>query len=251
MSALFENKVAIVTGGASGIGEAISVELAARGAKVVVADMNDDNLKRVVGDIEKAGGTAAPINVDVSDYAQVEKMVQFAQDKFGALDMAVNNAGVGGPIKPVGEYPLDAWRKVIDVNLNGVFYSTRAEIEAMVKLGGGSIVNMASMLGSVGFERSSAYVAAKHGVLGLTKNAAIEYAQQGIRVNSIGPGFISTPLVESTMDDDARAHLAGIHAMNRMGTPKEVANLTCFLLSDEASFITGSYHLVDGGATAK
>lgn len=251
MSASFENKVAIVTGGASGIGEAISEELAARGAKVVVADMSEDNLKATIDKITAEGGTAAPFKIDVSDYAQVEAMVKFAKDTFGALHMAVNNAGIGGPILKVGEYPLDAWRKVIEVNLNGVFYCTRAEIEFMVENGGGSIVNMASMLGSVGFERSSAYVAAKHGVLGLTKNAAIEYAQQGIRVNSIGPGFISTPLVESTMDDDARSHLAGIHAMNRLGTPKEVANLACFLLSDEASFITGSYHLVDGGATAK
>ena len=155
------------------------------------------------------------------------------------------------PSTPLGDYPLDGWRKVIDVNLNAVMFGMKAQLPAMVAAGGGSIVNMASILGSVGFAQSSAYVAAKHGVVGMTKVAALEYASQGIRVNSVGPGFIRTPLVEANLDEDALAFLETKHALGRIGTPEEVAHLTAFLASDAASFITGSYHLVDGGYTAQ
>lgn len=251
MSLEFSGKVAIVTGGASGIGEAVAKALAVGGAKVVVADLNADAAKATADAIVRAGGTAAGFAVDVADPKQNEAMVAFAQKTYGALHLAVNNAGIGGAAAPTGEYPIDAWEKVIGVNLNGVFYGMRYEIPAIIASGGGSIVNMASILGSVGFANSPAYVAAKHGVVGLTKNAAIEYAKHGVRVNSIGPGFIDTPLLSKNLTPDVLTFIAGLHPVGRLGKSEEVAALTTFLLSDAASFITGSYHLVDGGYTAQ
>ncbi|THG33232.1 SDR family NAD(P)-dependent oxidoreductase [Naasia lichenicola] len=244
------DRSAIVTGGGSGIGRAIATLLAANGASVVVADLNSDAIDAVVAEITDAGGTAIGVAGDVSDPSHnleaVAKAVELAP-----LKIAVNNAGIGGPSAPVAEYDLSAWRKVIEINLNSVMYGVQAQVPAMIAAGGGAIVNMASILGSVGFAGSSAYVTAKHGVVGLTQNAALEYASQGVRVNAVGPGFIRTPLVESNLDADALAFLEGKHALGRLGTPEEVAHLTAFLVSDAASFITGSYHLVDGGYTAQ
>lgn len=247
----YSGKVALVTGGASGIGEAVAKLLGASKAKVVVADLNEDAAKAVAEAIKAAGGEASSVGGDVGDAAQVEKMVAAATSTFGGLHLAVNNAGIGGAAAPTAEYPLDSWAKVIDVNLNSVFYGLRYEIPAILASGGGAIVNMASILGSVGFANSPAYVAAKHGVVGLTKSAAIEYAKQGVRVNAIGPGFIDTPLLSKNLDEATLGYIAGLHPVGRLGTPEEVAALTAFLLSDEASFITGSYHLVDGGYVAQ
>jgi NAD(P)-dependent dehydrogenase (short-subunit alcohol dehydrogenase family) len=251
MSFDFNGKVAIVTGAASGIGEAVAKTLAASGAKVVVADLNADAANAVADAITKSGGQAAGFAVDVSKADQNEAMVAFAQKTYGGLHLAVNNAGIGGAAAPVGEYPINSWEQVIGINLNGVFYGMRYEIPAILASGGGAIVNMASILGSVGIASSSAYVAAKHGVVGLTKSAGLEYGEKGVRINAIGPGFIETPLLTKHMDDATLKFIAGKHAMNRLGKPEEVAALTSFLLSDEASFITGSYHVVDGGYTAQ
>ena len=246
----FTGKVAFVTGAASGIGEAVATQLAERGAKVVVADLKLDAANRVVEGIKAKGGEAAAVAVDVGDAAQVEKAVQFATDTFGKLDLAVNNAGIGGAAAPLGDYTLEDWHKVIDVNLNSVFYSMKYEIAAMLKSGGGAFVNMASILGSVAFPNAPAYVAAKHGVVGMTKSAAIDYAKKGIRVTAVGPGFIDTPLLQG-MPEEAYDGLVAIHPVGRLGKAEEVAALTLFLLSDAASNITGSYHLVDGGYVAQ
>ncbi|MEI4264094.1 SDR family NAD(P)-dependent oxidoreductase [Roseovarius sp. D0-M9] len=246
----FSGKTAIVTGAASGIGEAIAKELSACGAYVIVSDLHDNDCAKTVADIQNDGGKAAGFAADVADAEAMEALVSFAEKETGALHLAVNNAGIGGAQATVSEYPLDAWRQVIDINLNGVFYGMRYQIPAMERAGGGAIVNMASILGSVGFANSSAYVASKHALLGLTKTAAIEYATKKIRINAVGPAFIQTPLLTENLDQEMLDGLAGLHPMGRTGTASEVSALTCFLLSDRASFVTGSYHLVDGGYTA-
>jgi len=247
----FNDKTAIVTGAASGIGAAIACDLARLGATVVLADMDETGMSTVVDEIMKSGGKSISHKTDTSVATDVEALVAFAVAQTGGLHLLVNNAGIGGPAVPVGEYPIDEWQKVIDVNLNGVFFGMRYGIPEMVKAGGGSIVNMASILGSIGFATASAYVAAKHAVVGLTKVAALEYAKAGVRVNSVGPGFIATPLLEKNLDEAALDGIAGLHPIGRLGKAEEVSALTCFLLSDQASFITGSYHLVDGGYTSQ
>ncbi|HTN57129.1 MAG TPA: SDR family NAD(P)-dependent oxidoreductase [Protaetiibacter sp.] len=244
------DRSAIVTGGGSGIGRAVALLLAQNGARVVVADLKRESADAVVAEIEAAGGTAVAHVGDVSDPEDAVAAVAAAQG-LGPLKIAINNAGIGGPSAATADYPVEGWQKVIDVNLSAVVYGMRAQLPAMVTNGGGSIVNIASILGSVGFANSVAYVSAKHGVVGATKNAALEYATQGVRVNSIGPGFIRTPLVEANLDADTLTFLESKHAMNRLGEPEEVASLAVFLASDAASFITGSYHLVDGGYTAQ
>lgn len=250
MQISFAGKVALVTGAGSGIGEAIALALAGAGAAVAVQDIDRAKADAVTAAITAAGGRAMALAGDVSQAAEVEAMVAETAAWGGGLHLMVNNAGIGGPSAPTGEYPLDGWAQVIGVNLNGVFYGLRFGIPAMLASGGGSIVNMASILGSVGFAGAPAYVAAKHAVVGLTKNAAMEYATQGIRVNAVGPAFIDTPLLAG-FDEAARNWLISLHPQGRMGKSEEVAALTLFLLSDQASFINGSYHLVDGGYTAK
>lgn len=247
----YEDKVAIVTGGGSGIGEAVALTLAANGAKVVVADYDQAGGERVVKEIDAAGGTATFTQIDVSDASQVEIMVRDTVELYGGLHVAVNNAGIGGPQAAVGDYPIDGWRSVMGVNLDGVFYGMRYEIPAMLEAGGGSIINMASILGNVGFGMAGAYVAAKHGVVGLTKSAAIEYSAQGIRVNSVGPGFIRTPLLDKNLDEATLDAVASMHPIQRLGTSQEVADLVAFLGSDAASFCTGGYYLVDGAYAAQ
>ena len=251
MSNDFSNKVALVTGAASGIGAAIATQLAKEGARVVVADRDIQGAATVAKAIEQAGGKAATFEIDVADPIEVEAMVAFAERTYGGLHLAVNNAGIGGPSAATADYPLDGWHQVININLNSVFYCMKYEIAAMARAGGGAIVNMASILGSVGFAGSAAYVTAKHGLLGLTKVAALEYAAHGIRITAVGPGFIDTPLLSKNLDEVTLKHVAGLHPIGRLGRSEEVAALTCFLLSEQASFITGSYHLVDGGYVAQ
>jgi len=195
MDLRFDNKTIIVTGGGSGIGAATAEELGSSGATVIVADINLAHAEAIASAIVAAGGKAHGFAVDVARADQVKAMVDFAVQKTGALHGIVNNAGIGGPSAPTGSYDVDGWQKVIDINLSGVFYGMRFAIPEIEKAGGGAVVNVASILGSVGFANSGAYVSAKHGVLGATKSAALEHAASGVRVNSVGPGFIQTPLV--------------------------------------------------------
>jgi len=246
-----ENKVAIVTGASSGIGEAIAIKLAEEGAKVVVSDINEEGGQKVVEQIKNNGGEAFFIKADTSSPEENEKLVTETVNHFGKMDIAVNNAGVGGPAQVTGEYPVDAWDKVIAINLSGVFYGLRYQIPAILANGGGSIVNMASVLGQVGTKLSPAYVAAKHGVVGLTKAAALEYADQKIRINSVGPGYIKTPLLVKHLSDEQMEGLVAQHPIGRLGESSEIAELVAWLVSDKASFVTATYYAADGGLLAQ
>jgi NAD(P)-dependent dehydrogenase (short-subunit alcohol dehydrogenase family) len=245
-----DGKVALVTGGGSGIGEACASALAASGATVVVADLAEHAAQRVSRTIVENGGVATAATIDVGDPAAVESMIDGIVAEHGGLDAAVNNAGISGDTLPTGEYSIETWRRVIEINLNAVFYCCRYEIAAMLSQGGGAIVNMSSILGSVGFPAAPAYVAAKHGVVGLTRAAAIDHAAAGIRVNAVGPGFVDTALLASA-EDAVRAGLAELHPVGRIAHPGEVGELVAWLCSDAASFVTGAYYTVDGGYTAR
>jgi NAD(P)-dependent dehydrogenase (short-subunit alcohol dehydrogenase family) len=245
-----EKKVAIITGAGSGIGRATAMLFAREGAKVVVSDIHDTHGREVTADIKKNGGIALFIEADTSKPEDHQFLVEQTLSKFGALDIAVNNAGIGGPMAPTGEYPIDGWQKVIGINLSGVFYGLRYQLPAMIA-NGGSIINVASILGQAGTRMSPAYVAAKHGVVGLTKAAALEYADKNIRVNSVGPGYIITPLLTNTLDATTMKSLAMLHPLGRLGESIEVAELILWLASSKSSFVTGSYYPVDGGYLAQ
>ena len=243
------NKVAIVTGAGSGIGRSVALAYAAEGAKVVVSDVQQKEGLETVDKIKQAGGESFFFKADVSSPSDNAALVDAAVATYGALHIACNNAGIGGASAPVGEYPIEAWDKVIGINLSGVFYGMHYQIPAMPNTGGGAIVNMASILGNVGFANSPAYVAAKHGVVGLTKNIALEYGAKGIRANAVGPAFIKTPLLKD-MDASTLDWLVTKHPIGRLGEPEEVAELVLWLSSSKSSFVTGSYYPVDGGYLA-
>ena len=244
------NRTAIITGAGSGIGKAVALLMAGEGANIVVSDISDENGKEAVEELKQKGGKAIFVKADSSSPKDNEALVAAAVKEFGNLHIAVNNAGIGGPIGPTGEYPIEGWQKVIDINLSGVFYGMRYQIPAMLKAGGGSIVNISSILGQAGTKGSSAYVAAKHGVVGLTKAAALDHAAQKIRINAVGPGYVNTPLLTG-MEDDARKALLGLHPIGRLGESEEIAELVLWLASDKASFVTGSYYAADGGYLAQ
>ncbi|WP_292832869.1 glucose 1-dehydrogenase [Microbacterium sp.] len=253
MTGQFNGKVALVTGAGSGIGKAVALQLATEGATVVAQDLRLESAEAVVADITSAGGTATVVAGDVGAPEDVKAAVAVAVDTYGSLHLAFNNAGIGGPQGLVGDYDdtdgFAAYRQLVAVNLDSVYYGLRYEIPAILAAGGGAIVNMSSILGLVGEPTAAPYTMAKHGVAGLTKAAAAGYASQGIRINSVHPGYIDTPLL-SSLPPEAYDALTAKHPAGRLGTAEEVANLVTFLLSDKASFITGSQHAIDGGYTA-
>jgi NAD(P)-dependent dehydrogenase (short-subunit alcohol dehydrogenase family) len=241
-------KVALVTGGGSGIGEACARTMAAAGAKVLVCDIEREAAQRVASEI---GPGALAFAANVADEAQCAAMVDFALEKFGRLDIAINNAGVGNKDRShVADLSTESWRKVLDVNLDGVFFSMRAELRAMKAGGGGAIINIASVMGAVAVECASAYVAAKHGVVGLTKAAALDHAADGIRINAVGPGYVDTAMFADRTEEQ-RAEVGARHPLGRIAQPEEIAALVAWLASPAASFATGAYYPVDGGYLAR
>lgn len=242
------DRVALVTGAGSGIGEQSAKALARRDLAVVVSDVDTGGGERVVKEISGAGGTASFVRTDVTDPQANEALVRTVVERHGRLDAAVNNAGIGGEMRPTGDYSPEEWRRVMAVNLDGVFYGVRAQLPVMLEQGGGTIVNIASILGQVGLAGAPAYVAAKHGVVGLTKQLAQEYAAAGIRANAVGPGFVRTPLLDRPeMTDELVGMLEQLHPIGRLGSPEEIGEVVAWLCTDAPDFLSGATIPVDGG----
>jgi NAD(P)-dependent dehydrogenase (short-subunit alcohol dehydrogenase family) len=253
MTRKLEGKVALVTGSGSGIGRATALAFAREGAKVIVSDINVSGGEETVAAIHKKGGEARFIRCDVSKSAEVEALIRGTVDTFGRLDCAVNNAGIAGPMVPTADYPEEDWDRVIATNLKGVWLCMRQEIQHMLKQGGGTIANTASVAGLVGFPMAAAYVAAKHGIVGITKGAALEYAKANIRINAVCPGVVRTPMVTVTTDHNKQLEAAMIAAepVGRMAEAEEIAEALVWLCSGAASFVTGAALPVDGAFVAQ
>jgi 2-dehydro-3-deoxy-L-rhamnonate dehydrogenase (NAD+) len=243
-------QIALVTGAGSGIGEATSIALANAGATVAVTDIDKGAAIAVCASITDSGGQAFPFELDVTDDHAVSAVLSEIVRTFGGLDIAVNNAGVSGEMNVTGDLSVEGWRKVMSVNIDAVFYCMRHEIKAMKERGGGSIINLASVLGTVAWTGVPGYIASKHAVVGLTKAAALDHAADNIRVNAVAPAFIHTPFLKN-VDDQTLSGIAKSHPIGRMGEPEEVAALVTFLASAESSFMTGGYYPVDGGYLAR
>jgi NAD(P)-dependent dehydrogenase (short-subunit alcohol dehydrogenase family) len=249
-----EGKVILITGAGSGIGRAAAIAFAREGAQVAVADVSEQGGEQTVAMIKEASGQAFFAKVNVAEARDVARMVNRAVETYGKLDYAFNNAGIEGEQVAVADYAEGTWNRVIGVNLTGIWLCMKHEIPPMLKQGKGVIVNMSSILGTVGFANASAYVASKHGVIGLTKTAALEYASKGIRVNAICPGFIETPMLERagmSAGSELYRQIASLHPLKRLGKPEEIAQAVVWLCSDAASFVTGHAMLVDGGYVAQ
>jgi len=253
MERRLEGKVALVTGAGSGIGRASALLYAREGANVVVADVMTEGGEETVHLIQEAGGQAIFFRADVSKAAEVEALVTKAADTYGQLDCAHNNAGILGDRTPAADYSEEAWNKVISINLTGVWLCMKYEIRLMLEQNGGTIVNTASVLGMLGSALAPAYATSKHGVVGLTKSAALAYASMGIRVNAVCPGFVTTPLIDPLIGGNSQveASMNARHALGRMARPEEIAEAVIWLCSDAASFVTGHAMLVDGGFLAQ
>jgi NAD(P)-dependent dehydrogenase (short-subunit alcohol dehydrogenase family) len=247
----FKGKSILVTGGGSGIGRAAATLFAAEGGRLTVVDRYEADAQETVARIERAGGEAVAVGADVSRSAACQAMVQRAVSAYGRLDIAFNNAGVGGSGFPLVEEEEIAFDEVLAVNLKGVFLSMKHEISAMLKTGGGTIVNTASVAGLIGEPGISSYSASKHGVVGLTRTAALDHIRQGIRINAVCPGATRTPLLEKWFQDPAvEGFVMNRHPIGRIGEPEEIARVVLFLASDESSFVVGQAWAVDGGLTA-
>jgi NAD(P)-dependent dehydrogenase (short-subunit alcohol dehydrogenase family) len=242
-------RVALVTGAETGIGRAAAVAFGRAGARVVGAGLDSGQGDEMLDEVRHAGGEGFFIQTDVSKADQVEKMVAAAVDTYGRLDYAFNNAGIAGEGGPAAGISEEGWRRIIDVNLTGVWLCMKYQIPRMLEQGGGAIVNCSSVLGLVGYANAAAYVASKHAVVGLTKSAALEYAAQGIRINAVNPGFVRTPMIAGAVgeSDEALAPLVKIEPIGRLGRPEEIADAVVWLCSEQASFVTGSAVVVDGG----
>ncbi|RJP63568.1 MAG: SDR family oxidoreductase [Comamonadaceae bacterium] len=249
---MLKNKVVLITGAGSGIGRAVALVCAREGASLLLSDIDEAGTEATAALVREVGNEALVVLADVGVATDCQMLVERCCSHFGRLDVACNNAGISGPSLNTADYPVDDWNHVIQVNLSGVFYGMKYQIEAMLRTGGGAIVNVASILGAVGFATAPAYAAAKHGVVGLTHTAALEYSAQGVRVNAVGPGFIRTPMIEALDNDEAtHAMLVAAHPMGRLGEAEEVAELVVWLASARASFVTGAYYPVDGGYLAR
>jgi NAD(P)-dependent dehydrogenase (short-subunit alcohol dehydrogenase family) len=248
----FTGKVAVVTGGSSGIGRATALAFAAEGARVAVASRRPAESEETVRMITAQGGEACFIATDVAREPDVKRLIAETMSRWGHLDFAFNNAGILGPaFVPTPDYPLADWERVLSVNLTGVFLAMKYEIPAMLTTGGGAIVNMSSVAGKIGGPVSIAYYSSKHGVIGATKGAAMEYAARGIRVNAVCPAIIKTPMADETFPPEMEAGLIAAHPIGRFGAPEEVAAAVTFLCSEKASFITGLALDVDGGLLSR